>query len=63
VEKRIKYVPPKKDKVEPHILMLSSGEMSVFEWNIEDRKNNLSVKLNSTMLGKITMEGPEESLL
>ena len=53
----------KKDKAEPHILMLSSGEMSVFEWNIEDRKNNLSVKLNSTMLGKITMEGPVESIL
>ncbi|MCP4077389.1 MAG: prepilin-type N-terminal cleavage/methylation domain-containing protein [Gammaproteobacteria bacterium] len=52
-----------KDKADPHILMLSSGEMSVFEWNIEDRKNNLRVKLTSTMLGSITMEGPVESFL
>jgi hypothetical protein len=53
----------KKDKLEPHILILSSGEMSVFEWNIEDKINNLRVKLNSTMLGKITMEGPLETFL
>ncbi len=53
----------KKDKLEPHILILSSGEMSVFEWNIEDKINNLRVKLNSTMLGKITMEGPVDTFL
>ena len=53
----------KKDKLEPHILILSSGEMSVFEWNIEDKINNLRVKLNSTMLGDITMEGPLETFL
>ncbi len=53
----------KSEKPEPHILILSSGEMSVFEWIIEDRENTLRVKLNSTMLGNITIEGPVETFL
>ncbi len=53
----------KTDKVEPHILILGSGEMSVFQWDIEDRENNLRIKLISTMLGSITIEGPVETLL
>ncbi len=51
------------EKPEPHILILSSGEMTVFEWVIEDRENNLRVKLNSSMLGSITIEGPTETFL
>jgi len=45
----------------PHILILGSGEMSVFQWDIEDRENNLFIRLNSTMLGNITIEGPSET--
>ncbi|MBC8210680.1 MAG: prepilin-type N-terminal cleavage/methylation domain-containing protein [Gammaproteobacteria bacterium] len=52
----------KKEKPDAHILILASGEMSIFEWNIADRENKLQVKLSSTMLGKITTEGPAESL-
>ena len=51
----------KTDAPEPHILILSSGEMSIFEWQIEDRKNRLKVRLTSTMLGQLTLEGPFES--
>jgi len=47
----------------PHILILASGEMTVFQWDIEDRENNLRVRISSTLLGKITVEGPTESVL
>lgn len=53
----------KTEKPQPHILILASGEMSVFEWNIEDRENNFRVRIISSLLGKITIEGPAESLL
>lgn len=53
----------KTDEPKPHILILSSGEMSVFEWLIEDRKNQFKVRLSSTMLGDLTLEGPAESLI
>lgn len=53
----------KTEKPQPHILILASGEMSVFEWNIEDRENNLRVRINSSMLGNIVIQGPAESLL
>lgn len=53
----------KTDKPEPHILILASGEMTVFEWNILDRENRLKVRLSSSMLGSITIEGPSESFL
>jgi len=52
----------KSKKPVPHILILASGEMSIFEWGIEDRANNLRVKMSSGMLGNITIEGPAESL-
>lgn len=53
----------KTDKPLPHILMLASGEMSVFQWNIEDQENDLRIRINSSMLGKILIEGPAQSLL
>lgn len=53
----------KSEKPQPHILILASGEMSIFEWNIEDRENNFRVRINSSLLGKITIEGPAETLL
>ncbi len=53
----------KTEKPVPHILILSSGEMTVFEWEIIDRSNQLRVRLQSSLLGKITMEGPAEGLI
>ena len=52
----------KQEKADPHILLLSSGEMSNFEWSIADRENQLNSKLNGNLLGNITIEGPAESL-
>ncbi len=52
----------KTDKPKPHILILSSGEISVFEWQIEDPDNGLKMKLTSNMLGDILVEGPVEVL-
>lgn len=52
----------KTDPPEPQILILASGEMTVFQWDIIDHDNNLRVRLNSSLLGKITMQGPAESL-
>jgi general secretion pathway protein H len=52
----------KTEKPVPHILILSSGEMSVFQWAIADRENNLRALVTSNMLGGITIEGPAESL-
>jgi general secretion pathway protein H len=53
----------KTDKPLPHILMLASGEMSVFQWNIADQQNDLRIRITSSMLGKILIEGPAQSLL
>ena len=36
--------------------------MSVIEWNIQDRENQLKVRLNSSLLGKIQIEGPAQTL-
>lgn len=52
----------KTDKPVPHILILASGEMSVFQWQIDDPQNNLQIRIESNMLGNITIEGPVESL-
>jgi len=46
------------DKPQPHILLLSSGEASVFEWRIIDPRNDLGVKLQGDALGNILTEGP-----
>jgi len=46
------------DKPRPHILLLASGEASVFEWRIEDRRNDLGAKLQGDALGNILIEGP-----
>ena len=52
----------KTDEPQPQILILASGEMTVFQWDILDHDNDLRVRLNSDLLGKITMQGPAESL-
>ena len=43
----------------PHILILSSGEMTPFEWRIEDENSQFGIVLQGNMLGGVLMTGPE----
>ncbi|MDJ0834005.1 MAG: prepilin-type N-terminal cleavage/methylation domain-containing protein [Gammaproteobacteria bacterium] len=52
-----------KQEPDPHILFLSSGEMSVIQWQIQDRDNQLNIQLNSNLLGDIQIAGPTSELL
>jgi general secretion pathway protein H len=52
----------KKDKPDPHILILSSGEMTPFEWHISDPDNEINTVIKANMLGEISSEGPAVSL-
>lgn len=42
----------------PHILILSSGEMSAFEWRIDDSDARASITIQGDLLGNILMTGP-----
>ena len=53
----------KSETPRPHILILSSGEMTVFQWDINDENNHLNMRLQSSLLGRIVMEGPSGTLL
>jgi prepilin-type N-terminal cleavage/methylation domain-containing protein len=46
------------DDLIPHILILSSGEMSAFEWSIDDSDSNANITIQGDLLGKILMSGP-----
>ena len=46
-------------KPEPHILILSSGEMTPFEWRISDRSTRSGIVLQGNVLGGVLMVGPE----
>lgn len=48
----------KKEKPDPHILILSSGEMTPFEWHIADPENEMSAVIKGNLLGDISSEGP-----
>jgi len=50
--------PVKPDKLVPHILILSSGEMTPFTWHIEDENNQTEITLEGSLLGKIILTGP-----
>ena len=54
------YLVPSVDQTElvPHILILSSGEMSPFEWSIDDSESNASITIQGDLLGNIMMTGP-----
>jgi general secretion pathway protein H len=43
----------------PHILILSSGEMTPFEWRIRDAATQKRILLEGTLLGGVLMTGPE----
>jgi general secretion pathway protein H len=46
------------DDLIPHILILSSGEMSPFEWSIDDSDARASITIQGDLLGNILMTGP-----
>ena len=48
-----------KTKPQPHILILSSGEMTPFEWRISDRLVQSGIVLQGNVLGGVMMVGPE----
>jgi len=50
-----------KKEPQPHILILSSGEMTPFEWRIQDELSQLGIVLQGNMLGAVLMTGPEPS--
>ncbi len=52
----------KKEKPDPHILILSSGEMTPFEWHISDKEHEINSVIKANLLGEITSEGPAVSL-
>ncbi len=43
----------------PHILIESSGEMTPFEWHIEDKLTKSGIVLQGNLLGGVMMTGPE----
>ena len=43
----------------PHILILSSGEMTPFEWRIQDEYSQFGIVLQGNMLGAVLMTGPQ----
>jgi len=49
----------KKTEPDPHILILSSGEMTPFEWRIQDQYSQTRIVLQGNMLGGVLMTGPE----
>ena len=48
-----------KKEPQPHILILSSGEMTPFEWRIQDKNSQFGIVLQGNMLGAVLMTGPE----
>ena len=43
----------------PHILILASGEMTPFEWQITDKVTQSRIQLQGNVVGSILMSGPE----
>lgn len=44
---------------QPHILILSSGEMTPFEWRIRDQRSQSGIVLQGNLIGGVLMTGPE----
>jgi prepilin-type N-terminal cleavage/methylation domain-containing protein len=51
----------KKTQPDPHILILSSGEMTPFEWRIRDQYSKNGIVLQGNIVGGVLMTGPEPS--
>ena len=50
------------EEMEPHIWILASGEMSTFEWTINDEASKQTIVIQGNLLGKIRMSGPTPQL-
>jgi general secretion pathway protein H len=50
------------EEMMPHILILASGEMTPFEWIINDQIAKTTIVLQGDLLGKIRMTGPTPQL-
>ena len=46
------------EQPQPQILILSSGEMSTFEWTINDKHLKSQIILQGNLLGNVTVLGP-----
>ena len=57
IEDRVVDTSPKEPR--PHILILSSGEMTPFEWRIRDAATRKRILLQGGILGGVLMTGPE----
>ena len=58
IEDLVVNIKPRKDP-QPHILILSSGEMTPFEWRISDQDTRSEIVLQGNILGSVLMTGPE----
>ena len=58
IEDKVVNIAPK-NVPEPHILILSSGEMTSFEWLIRDQLSQSSIVLQGNLIGNVLMTGPE----
>ena len=58
IEDQIIDISPK-TQPKPHILILSSGEMTPFEWRIRDQLTQSGIVLQGNVLGGVLMTGPE----
>ena len=47
------------DSPRPHILILASGEMTPFKWEIRDNLTRSRIQLEGNVLGSVLMTGPE----
>lgn len=54
----VKPVDEDEEEMIPHIFILASGEMTPFEWTINDEATRTSIILSGDLLGKIRMSGP-----
>lgn len=48
-----------KNPTKPHILILSSGEMTAFTWQVEDEESRSRISLEGSLTGNVLMTGPE----
>ncbi len=49
----------KENPLDPHILILASGEMTPFEWQVDDEESQSRITLQGSVTGKVLMSGPE----
>ena len=58
IVENLEVSPVEGESIVPHILILGSGEMSAFEWQITDTDLNAQVIIQGNLLGKVVVLGP-----